>query len=110
VSRETHDVGVLLQHLQDTSPRERLLPKPRPDVAQDPSLDGIRFVEDTLESGVGGTETVEEVLGEDPAGVSVGGFLNGEFGAGEEGVGGEDELRKGESEQGRERKRKKDAR
>jgi hypothetical protein len=95
---ETYDVGVLLQHLENTSPRKRLLPKPRPDVAQDPSLDGIRFVEDALESGVGGTETVEEVLGEDPAGVGVGGFLNGELGAGEERIGGEDELQEGKSE------------
>jgi hypothetical protein len=60
-------------------------------VGKDGGLGGVRLVENVLERRVGRAEAVEEVLGEDPSRVGVGGLLDGELGSSvEEGVVGKD--------------------
>ena len=74
-----YDVRVLLKSLEDTSTSESLLTETSTDVTQDAGLESVVLVEEILECRVSGTESVEEVLCEDPTGVSVSGFLNREL-------------------------------
>lgn len=84
--RETDNVRVLLQRLEDTAARERFLTKTGADVAQDTGLDRVVLVEQVLQGRVGGSEAVDVVLRKDPGRVRVRRLLGGELSVEEERV------------------------